>query len=306
MADEKKEGILQVEALINEGNLKEAYSVCNKLLLNFPENGKIRSLQKKIEKTVYEQNLKIVKSELDTLKPLWKEKRYKEIVEKLESLKSYVPGYGPIEKDLFKAKKLYRDQLIEGQKLAVDDYVKNIEKLIAENKFQEAIVESKKFLAKIPGHEKVALLEKKAKDLFVVQKLKENEFLLKSDKFDEIEALLKELIAVNPESGKLKLLLEKASKRQTVALSYEKKDFVFQSFEHIKILAQKKKWEKTIDALIELLKVDPGNMNALELLDKARRKFDRQLTGEVIEKIFELQKKFKAQKLKNPQSFIKL
>ena len=306
MSDERKDGVAQIETLIKEGDLKTAYSVCNKLLLNFPENGKIRSLQKKIEKTVYEQNLKIVKSELDTLKPLWKEKRYKEIVEKLESLKSYVPGYGPIEKDLFKAKKLYRDQLIEGQKLAVDDYVKNIEKLIAENKFQEAIVESKKFLAKIPGHEKVVLLEKKAKDLFVVQKLKENEFLLKSDKFDEIEVLLKELIAVNPESGKLKLLLEKASKRQTVALSYEKKDFVFQSFEHIKILAQKKKWEKTIDALIELLKVDPGNMNALELLDKARSKFDKQLTGEVIEKIFELQKKFKAQKLKTPKSFIRL
>lgn len=306
MADEKKEGILQIEALINEGKLKEAYVLCNKLLLNFPENGKIRNLQKKIEKTVYEQNVKVVKKDLENIKPLWKEKKYKEIVEKLTALKQYVPGYAPVERDLLKSKKLYSEQLMSEQKVAIEDYIRNIEKLISESKFQDAVMDSKKLLSKIPGHERVVLLEKKARDLLVIQKLKENDSLLKSENFKEIEAFLSDLLKVNPESNKLKVLLEKASKKETVALSYEKKDFAFQSIEYIKVLMQKKKWDKAIQALLELLKVEPNNLAALEMLDRARAKFDRQLTKEVIVKIRELQKKFRAQKAQNPKNFVRL
>lgn len=306
MADEKKQGINQIEALIHEGKLKEAYSMCNKLLLNFPENGRIARLQKRIEKTVYEQNLKSVKNDMKSLKPLWKEKNYKELVEKLEVLTQYVPGYSPVEKDLYKAKKLYSDQLVKEQKGAIDEYIKNIEKLISEGKYHDAILEIKKILAKIPGHEKALLLDKKARDLYIVQQLKENGSLLKSKKFKEIELFLKELLKIKPDSHKVKELLEKASKRETVALTYERKDFAFQSMEYIKTLMQKKKWDKAVEALEELLKVDPQNIKVLELLDKARNKFDKQLTKEVLLKTKELQKKFKAQRAQNPKEFIRL
>ena len=306
MANEKRQGIIQVETLIKEGDLKQAYSICNKLLLNFPESGKLKKLQKKIEKIVYEQNLKSVKNDMKTLKPLWKEKNYKELVEKLKVLKQYVPGYKPVEKDLFKAKKLYREQIIKEQKGALNDYIKNIEKLINEGKYHDAIVECRKFLNKIPEHEKVMLLDQKARDLYVVEQLKKNKFLLNSKRFKEIEIFLKELQKINPKSGKIKSLLDKASKRETVAIEYEKKDFSFQSMEHIEVLMQKHKWEKAIEALIELLKVTPQNLKALELLDKARKKFDKQLTKEVIAKTKELQKKFKTQKERNPKEFIRL
>lgn len=306
MADEKKQGIIRIEALIKEGDLKQAYSVCNKLLLNFPGSGRIGKLQKKIEKTVYKQNLKSVKNDLKTLKPLWKEKNYKELVEKLEVLTQYVPGYGPVEKDLYKAKKLYREQLIKEQKGAVDDYVKNIEKLINEGKHHDAIVECRKLLAKIPGHEKVILLDKKVRDLYIIQQLKENKTLLDSKKFKEIELFLAELQKINPQSGKIKSLLDKASKRETVAIEYERKDFAFQSIEHIATLMQKHKWEKSVGALTELLKVDPRNIKAMTLLDKARKNFDKQLTKEVISKTKELQKKFKAQRANHPKDFVRL
>jgi len=302
MADEKKQGITQIEALINEGKFKEAYNVCNKLLLNFPESRKIRKLQKKIEKTVYERNLRSVKNDLKNLKPLWKEKRYRELVEKLEVLSKYVPGYTPVEKDLFKA----RQQLQKEQEGAVEDYIKNIEMLIKENKFEEAITKCRKFLGKNSGYQRVALLENKARDLLVVRKLKENKDLLKSKKFKEIEEFLNDLLRIKPGSSKVKALLNKASKRETVALSYEKKDFAYRSLEYIKVLMQKKKWEKSINAFLELLKVDPQNLKALELLDKARKKFDEQLTKEVIIKTKELQKKFRDQKKQNPKNFIRL
>lgn len=306
MADAKRQGITQIEALINEGKLKEAYSMCNKLLLNFPESGRLARLQNKIEKTVYEQNLKSVKNDLKSLKPLWKEKKYKDLVEKLSVLQQYVPGYRPVEKELEKAQKFYREQLVTEQKGAVDDFIKHIEKLIEEGNHHDAIVECQKFLGKIPGHEKVILLDKKARDLYVVQQLKENKILLDSKKFKEIEIFLKKLQQVNPQSGKIKSLLDKAAKRETVAIEYERKDFAYQSLEHIYTLVQKQKWEKAVQALEELLKVDPKNMKALELLDKARAKFDKQLTKEVIEKTKQLQQKFKAQRKQTPKEFIRL
>jgi len=306
MADEKNQGISKIEAFIREGDFNQAYRTCNKLLLNFPESRKIRKLQKRIEKTVYEQNLKRVKNDLKNLKPLWKNKNYEELIKKLDGLIKYVPGYRPIEKDLFKVRKLYREQLLKEQKDNIGNYIKKIEEFIKRSKFEDAITECKNFLIKIPGYERVGLLEKKARDLLIVQKLKQNETLLKSNKFEQIGKFLNELLKINPNSSKVKVLLNKASKKETVDLLYKEKDFSFRSIEHINVLMQKKKWEKAISALLELIKVSPQDMKALELLDRARENFNKQLTKEVVVKIKELQKKFKLQRAKTPHEFIRL
>ncbi len=306
MADEKKQGIVQIQRYVQEGKLKEAYALCNKLLLNFPGNIRLKKLQKKIEKQVYKQNVQTVKQDLKKLAPLWEEKRYKELIDQLQKLQQYAPGFKPVEKDLYKAQKLYKEQQMKEQKGAVKKYINQIKKYIDENKYQEAITQAKRFLMKIPDHQEVILLEKKARDLYIVKQLKENQTLLQSKKFKEIESFLHELLTINPDSHKIKELLKKAEKREKVALSYERKDFAYQSIEHIRTLMQKHKWEKAIQALEELLKVDKQNMKALEMLDVARKKFDKQLTGEVIDKIKQLQLKFKAKYAENPKTFIRL
>ncbi|MBD3156926.1 hypothetical protein GF369_03800 [Candidatus Peregrinibacteria bacterium] len=306
MANEKKQGIVHIQQLIQEGKLKEAYASCNKLLLNFPENIRLKKLQKKIEKKVYKQNVDVVKQDLKKLAPLWKEQRYKEIIEQLQKLQQYAPGFKPVEKELYKAQKLYKKQQVQKQKGAVKQYSDQIKHYIDKGKYQEAITQAKRFLMKVPNHQGVSLLEKKARDLYIVQQLKENQSLLKSNKFKEIEEFLHTLLTINPESHKVKELLKKAEKRETVALSYEKKDFAYQSMEHIRTLLQKHKWEKAVQALEELLRVDKHNVKALEMLDTARKKFDKQLTREVVDKIKQLQKKFKDKRAQNPKMFIRL
>lgn len=306
MADEKKQGILQVEALIKEGKLKQAYALCNKLLLNFPGSGRLKKMQKKIEKQVYTQNVTVVKHDLKKLAPLWKENRYKELIEQLQKLQQYAPGFKPVEKELYRAQKLYKEQRMQKQKGAIKHYIDQIKQFINKGQYQDAITQAKRFLMKVPNHQEVGLLEKKARDLYVVKQLKENQSLLKSKKFKEIEEFLHTLLKINPESHKVKELLKKAEKREAVALSYEKKDFAYQSMEHIRTLLQKHKWEKAVQALEELLKVDKHNIKALEMLDTTRKKFDKQLTREVIDKIKQLQKKFNDKRAQNPKMFIRL
>jgi tetratricopeptide (TPR) repeat protein len=95
-------------------------------------------------------------------------------------------------------------------------------------------------------------------------------------------------------------------KREKITIDMEKKDFAFRSYDHILVLYQKKKYEKTMDALHELLALDPDNTKYLSLLDKAKKDFEKQLNKEIIVKIINLQKKFKTEYKKNQKDFIRI
>ncbi|MBU1445924.1 hypothetical protein KKD70_01530, partial [Patescibacteria group bacterium] len=198
-----------------------------------------------------------------------------------------MPGYRPVENELHKASQLYQKQLIVEQKAFLDKYMKDIEDKISIQNFREAIILLKKVLDVVPRYQRAESMLAKAKDLLIDQELEKEKDLLRSKKFKEIEILLKKLLEINPASEKIKSIYRKAAKREELTLEFAKKDFTYQSYENILILYQKKKYEKTIDSLYELLSVDPDNIKAKELLVKAEKKFDSNLTKEVIVKIGE-------------------
>jgi tetratricopeptide (TPR) repeat protein len=303
---ELHKAIRQIESFFNAGRYKEAYENVNKLLLNFPDNGKLIKLKNQIEKNVYKNNIETVNKELNALKPLWKDKRYDELVIRLTEVVKYVPGYNKAEKQLYDAQNLYRKQIQIQQKDTLANYIRTIEKSINTGDFEKAISLSQEVLRKMPQHEKCGMLLAKAKNLLVDKKIKENQILLNSEKFEEIEGFLNELFKICPDSIRIKNLLNKAVNREKVTVEYAKKDFVFSAYEQIFLIYQKGKYDKTIEALRELLEVEPDNIKALELLKKAEKKFSSQLDREVAIKIKNLQNKFKTDKRKYPKNFIKL
>jgi tetratricopeptide (TPR) repeat protein len=306
MNAEIKKEIYNIKKLINEEKYKEAYSLCNKLLLNFPDNSVLNGLQKKIEKTVFKKNLKSVKKDLKKLKPLWKKQKYKELVEKLESLRSYVPGYAKVEKQLSKARRLYNKKAKKQVKHYFYDKINEIKKLFENDDYEKAYSTAKKLHKQFPKQQKSKEMLESAKDKYIDFRLKQNKSLLNSDKFDQIQSFLKDLLKIKPDSNQIKSLLKRAEKRESISLEFEEKEFVYKSYERILTLYQKKKYEEALKALNELLKVEPDNLKALELRKKARKKFNRKLTKEVIEKIKRLQKKFKKEYLENKKEFIKI
>jgi len=303
---ELNSGINEVVSLMNRGSYQDAYTACKKLLLNFPDHLKLNKLRSKIEKIVYKHNVVTVKNDLKLLKPLWKQKKYEELVKKLTGFVEYVPGYTKAEKLLYKAQNLYRKQVAEQQKETLANYIRSIEQAIKTQEYEKAISLSREVLQKIPQHEKCGNLLAKAKNLLIDREIRKNEFLLKSDKFNDIENFLNDIQKVCPGSVRIKNLLKQASRREKITIEFARKDFVYSAYEQILILFQKGKYEKTIEGLREMLEIEPDNLKALELLKKAEKKFSSQLDKEVTTKIRNLQKKFKEERTKYPKEFINL
>jgi tetratricopeptide (TPR) repeat protein len=304
--DEKAAGLKEIESLIVSDKLKEAYNLCNKLLLNFPESYRLQRQKSKIEKLVFKKNLQLVKDDMDKLKPLWKDHKYSEIAIKLKELQKFVPGYAPLQNQLEKAQNLLLKEKSHEQQHTLAQYLNAAQKYMNEANYKEAITTLKRILLKLPDHEQAKAMLIKAKDLYVDQQIKDREFLLKSDKFDEIAEFIKHLKAVNPDSPKIDALIEKLSKREEMARKFEKMDFTYKSYEDLLVLFQKQKYQACIKGLEELVAMEKDNFKALELLKLAKSKFDKQLTKEIIAKIKVLQKKFKKQKKEMPHEFIRL
>jgi len=306
MLNEKAQGLKDIESLIAQDKLKEAYDLTNKLLLNFPESIRIVRAKTKIEKLVFKKNLESVKGDMDKLKPLWKEGKYADIISKLKDLQKFVPGYAKIQKEIEKAQKLQLKSASNKQKDTLEQYMSAAEKYMKEGNYKEAITTLKRVLLKLPDYEAAKLMLKDSKELYIVQQIKENDFLLKSKKFDDIAAFIKHLKTIDPKSTKITSLIKKLSKREELARKFEKMDFAYQSYEDLLILFQKQKYQPCIKGLEELVKIEKDNFKALELLKNAKQKFDKQLTKEVVVKIKSLQKKFRKQKHDMPKEFIRL
>ncbi|MFC1810826.1 hypothetical protein ACFLZH_04970 [Patescibacteria group bacterium] len=306
MQNEKAQGLKEIEGLITADKLKEAYDLCNKLLLNYPESVRINRAQGKIEKLVYKKNLEVVKKDMDNLKPLWKEGKYTSIISKLKELQGFVPGYAPIQKQLEKAVKLETKQKYKTQKQTLDDYMNAAKKYLNEKNYKEAITTLKRILMKLPENEEAQKMLKESRTLYIDQQIQENGFLLKSNKFDEIAQFIKHLKHVDPDSNKITQLINKLSKKEEIARKFQKMDFTYQSFEELTTLYQKQKYQAAIKGLEELVKIEKDNFKALEMLKSARKKFDKQLIKEVITKIKLLQTKFRKQKKQMPKEFIRL
>ncbi|MBU1445925.1 hypothetical protein KKD70_01535 [Patescibacteria group bacterium] len=56
--------IQKINQHILAGQFRSAYTLCNKMLLNFPENRRLQKLQYEIEKTAFKQNVESVKKDL--------------------------------------------------------------------------------------------------------------------------------------------------------------------------------------------------------------------------------------------------
>lgn len=306
MNDEKVQGIKEIEGLILKDQLKEAYDLCNRLLLNFPESVRVQRLQNKIEKIVFKKNLEIVKKDMDALKPLMKEGSYDAVLHKLTEFQRFVPGYAPVEKQIEKVQYLMQKNAYKKQKNTLNEYIAAAQKYMNEANYKEAITTLKRILLKLPDHQLSKTLLAEAKEKYITQLIKDNDFLLKSDKFDEIAEFIKSLKVLNPDSAQIPALIKKLSQKENMARKFEKMDFTYQSFEELETLYQKKKYEPCIKGLKELANVDKDNFKVLELLKSARKKFDKQLTKEIINKIKTLQKKFRKQKQEMPKEFIRL
>lgn len=298
-----QEIFLQIEDNMNNGKWLDAHRLCLEILRFDPENLKAIRIKNKVEKMVKKYNRKAIKDDLAKLKPLWKEQKYEELVTHLKKLEAYIADYPPLKGIFEKAANAYRNQLKHQQGDFYKTQFAAIENLVKAGKYQDAMREAEK-LRLLKFHEKdIKNLIKTLRATWIDHEIQSNMGLLKTEKYEEILMFYQYLQKIDPASLRLKRLIDQTKKVYQGFKIEEKREFLYASLEKIRTLYQLKKFEKTVEALQEVLAIDPWNKEAKSLFQKSSRRVRKMIAQETILQILNAQKQQKVDYQHDKKSF---
>ncbi|GEM_PF-983739 len=271
-----------IQNLIADRKLPEAWRACLEVLRIDPENVKVIRFRNKIEKMVRKVNKKAIKKDLKDLQPLWHEKKYDELLTGLKKLLPYQADYPRLEKIILKAQKTYNKELLAIQKKYFAGQYEQIRSLVNEKKYQQAVTVADKLLPLNFKLQKIKKILRKIRKSWVDLLLKQNEALLQSSKFEDMLLFCTQLKNIDPDSTKVNRLTRSIKNAYQQYRIEEKREFIYSSLEKIRTLLQLKKYEKALEALEEILAIDPYNREGRSLYKKAKQKTAALIEGEVI------------------------
>ena len=181
-----REAIIQVKNLLSEEKLVEAHRACLEILRYDPENIKVIKLKNKIEKNVKTANVKTVKHELKSLKPLWRNKEYGQLLEQLGKLEPFIANYPRLKKIILKAKIRYEAQLKNQKENYYQNEIKRINELVKTKKFKEGIDAVEKLQVLKMRISELKKLISNIRKAWIDEEINQNRILLQSDKFEDI------------------------------------------------------------------------------------------------------------------------
>ena len=296
-----------IKQLIDEQKWAEAHVACLEVLRYDPENLQAIRYKSQIEKAVKKINIRAVKSDLKSLKPLWKEKKYEDLLFNLKKLDPYIVDYPKLKNIMVKAENAYREKLANEQ----NDYYKseyyNVNDLIKAELYEQAYDRAQKLLQLFVRNNDTQKLLTKIKQNWINNELKQHAALLNSKKFDDISFFLQSLLRkIDNKSQHLLELIEKYKNRAHEEKLLEQKDFIFEGLEKVKTLLQLKKFDKAETAAKEVLAIDPANPEAKVLLKRAQKKLDTELEKTLIDQIKKSNKQTSEEYKKDKSKFTRI
>jgi len=280
-----KEFIKNAKKLLKQKKFQEAYRICVQIINVDPENTEALKLIQKIEKEVDKQNETITEKELETLKPLWKEREYEKLLISLQKLYKFTPHYGKLKELIIKASELLEKQKVQEDESFIKNSIERIKQLEKEEKFKEAIKQEEQLNQYIPNHPKLKEAFLHSRRSYVKFLLNEKKEFINSDKYKETIEFLEDLRKIDPFYEKIPSLIQEKQNKYYSKQSNQKKEYFFQGLENIKTLYQKKKYDKTIKAVKEILKTNKTDKLALNFLKKAINQQEKIITLQIAEQI---------------------
>lgn len=293
----------QVQTLIKEEKWADAYKVCNKILSYDNENIKFIKLRKQIEKEVENINRKAIKEELLKIENLIKEEKYADYLKAIAPLQSFVNIYPEIGKKIVKAKKLL-DAQYERKRNAVFEEVSKEIKNKAD--FNEVLPKLNTLYKLGIKQSEVKKLEKKAISDYINKQLKENQGLIRSQRFEDIIIFLLKLKKLDPNNSTVQSLISNTKKNYQSYKIESKKDYIFKTIEEIKTLYIRKKYDLCIVLCERLLDLDENSEIAKTYKTKATIKANKASDRKILEDIFRDYKQFKTTKYYKQKNFIRI
>jgi len=296
----------KIQELMKEKQWLQAHRACLEILRFDPENIGIIHLKNKIEKKVKSINRKVIKTDIEKLQPLWKEKKYKDLLLNLKQLEPYINDVPKIKTLILRAEKNYEKEMRVELENDYQNEIKKTGELINEKKFHEALQLAEKLrLAKIHVTELKKLIFS-IRTNWINDELVRNKILTEGQKFEDILLFYQSLLLIDPTSEKIKNLITQTKKKYQAYKIDEKKEFIYKSLEEIKTLIQLKKYEKALEACLEVLQYDPANKLALSYKKNLTKKVEKLIQNEVAAQILSTHKKEREEYQKDKKSFIKI
>ena len=276
-----KEAIGEIKDLIKQEKWKDAHRACLEILRFDPENIKIIRLKNKIEKAVRKINRGSIEQDLRNLEPLWKEKKYQELLEYLKKLQPYAADVPKISGLIIKAGKEYQKQLLSQQKQYLQQELKEINDLAAATKYADAVKTADKLLALQLDEEKIREVLKKLKSDWIASELQQNQALTGGEKYEDILLFYQGLLHIDGKSDRVKKLIDTTKKKYQVYRVQQKRELIYKQLEKIKTLYQMGRYEQVMDLTEEIVSIDPSNKEAKFYLAKAGKKAEKALDREI-------------------------
>ncbi|MBU1151511.1 hypothetical protein KJ632_01635 [Patescibacteria group bacterium] len=300
-----RDSIKKVEELILSKQHREAYSLCNNLLRQYPEDEILNKLKLTIEKQAKLKNAQVVKSKLEKTKNLIKEGKTEEALKTIKAIKLLAPENKEVKVMENKLKLTYLKEKDKDIATFIQIEQKKLDKLLRED-LEQLHQEVIKIENKNHGIPEIQQLTDKYKALIISEKIKRKSELLKSLKFRDIYNFIGQLKKIDEQSPLVKKLEEETKKRNKREFELNKKEYSFVGETHIDTMYKMGNYLKCIQAAKEILSIDPENSNAENYLKKAENALFSQEQDITIDQIVKNQENLKAQYKKDKNYFFNL
>jgi len=260
-----------IEIMISEGKLKNAYEKCKRYLSEYPDENTIVDLMRKIENRVEEKNNRLIKDEIDEIEPLWAKKDYVGILNKLKPLLAVGPNNSKLIGLIQKAQGKYREEVDE---LKENFRAKNEEKLnkLLKNDENGLLDELFAMERNNPGNRQVLKIAKEYRDKLIKIKIDSKEDLIYSEKFEDIAHFISQLKRIDKYNKRISDLEGGLKLRKHGTQVEEKGEYIYKSYTHLDTLMRLGKYDKAAKVAEELIAVDKSNKKLLKIKEKAESK----------------------------------
>lgn len=270
---------------MQDGDLKNAYVICEKMLEIDPDYEEAKELKGEIEQRVNSYNDDVIQRRITELAPLWNEGAYDRLVKAYMDMFRDAPRDERVRDLLAKAQDAYRKSYGEQRKNRLTQHEKKLNELLAQDDYRPLLAYMLDVIKESHNDQGILQLNQQYREKLIDKRIAEKHALFESQKYDEIVNLLYQLREIDQNSPRVKSLLQTYRKKLLDSQIDEKGEWIYKALTNTTYLLQRGKYEQAVQAAKEILHADPTNKQGKQLLKEATAHYEDQLQKETEEKI---------------------
>lgn len=295
-----------IESLLVEGKLEEAFEKCQLALQKFPNEKIFLKIKKEVEAQITDKNKKEIKANVKTAKAFFNQGEIEQALKLIKNTFPLAPNNEDL-KDLYrKYQEVYKEKLEEAEKNFIKKQYENLKKLIDEDSYPQFIQATDRLESENKANKNIQKLLKDVRAILIEKEIKNRKDLINSEKFEDIENFIQGLEKIDTNSETIKQLKGYVKRRKMGSQIEDVEEFIYEGENNLATLMKLGKYEEAILVCEEILQTNPANGSAIRTLQKAKRKAFYKSRTEAIKNIFIKLPALKAEYEQNKENFIRV